>query len=200
MLLRRYLNFINKRLTVGFFSAAGRNYSGKICIHHKANGNKTSYLVDFFRRLNSYGRIKKIVKIKVFSAFLGLVIYQNGLSSYILISDETDMRYNIFSGSLRPKDILIKIFFSGTLLLNVTDKSLISTALPLHYMPLHSKVNNIELYPFSGSILARAAGASTLLTTKLANKFIFFKIKIRMAIKIVVFLYLFFRYSFKYII
>lgn len=42
----------------------------------------------------------------------------------------------------------------------------IGSALPLSYLKLFTVVSNIELYPFSGSVLARAAGAGAILTVQ----------------------------------
>jgi ribosomal protein L2 len=62
---------------------------GKICVHHKSKGNKKyNYLVDFFRRINSKGLLVKKLKIPLYSSFIGLILYENGLTSYILLSEE----------------------------------------------------------------------------------------------------------------
>jgi len=43
----------------------------------------------------------------------------------------------------------------------------VGTALPLEYIKLFTTISNIELYPYSGSTLARSAGASVMLTAQL---------------------------------
>lgn len=42
--------------------------------------------------------------------------------------------------------------------------------MPLSYISLFSLLSNIELYPFSGALYARAAGMSAILATKFMNK------------------------------
>lgn len=47
---------IIKRLRFGVIGAAGRNFSGVICVSHRGGGDKKSqYYVDFFRRLIPLG-------------------------------------------------------------------------------------------------------------------------------------------------
>jgi ribosomal protein L2 len=43
---------IMKKLSFGAICAAGRNFSGAICVFHRGGGDKNSqHYVDFFRRL-----------------------------------------------------------------------------------------------------------------------------------------------------
>lgn len=156
----KYLHYfffsVNKRSTIGSRPLAGRNFSGTICVHHKSGGNKNKYyLVDFFRRINSFGYVYKILKTPNFTAFLGGIIYENGLFSYIILSETLKLRSRIFSGS-----------FFGT----STDLDLIGTTIPLKKIRLFSLVNNIEKYPFSGATLIRAAGSCGTLTAKFNDK------------------------------
>jgi ribosomal protein L2 len=90
-------------------------------------------------------------KLKLFhySALIGLVIYENGLSSYILLSHLIEMDKKIYSGSRGRKVPL-----------------LIGSALPLAYLKLFTIISAIELYPFSGSLLARAAGTGAILSAQ----------------------------------
>jgi ribosomal protein L2 len=47
---------ISRKLRRGYISASGRNFTGKICVHHQGGGNKKLiYLVDMYRRINSFG-------------------------------------------------------------------------------------------------------------------------------------------------
>ena len=43
-------------------------------------------LIDFYRRINSFGIIYKIIKDLNRTAFLGSILYENGLFSYIIFS------------------------------------------------------------------------------------------------------------------
>lgn len=143
-------HYIGKKLRIGFVPSSGRNFTGKICVHHRGGGTKKClYKIDFYRRINCFGFLAKQFKISFYSSLIGLIIYENGLSSYILLSENLNINMKIFSGSLFNKDCLT-----------------IGSAIPLTNMKLFMIVNNIELYPFSGSSFARAAGVGAIITSK----------------------------------
>jgi ribosomal protein L2 len=157
-----FVNYIIKKIKKknknGYITSSGRNFAGIICVQHKGGGlKKNVYNIDFFRRLNNYGIVFKIFKVSFYSSFIGLILYQNGLSSYILLSNNVIIGDLIYSGTLLKKE-------------NKKEKILLGFALPLFYMNLLSMIHNIELYPFSGSSLMRAAGTSTFITTKYKHK------------------------------
>jgi large subunit ribosomal protein L2 len=84
------------------------------------------------------------------------MIYENGLSNYILLSD------NIEVGD--------KLYFGTSLIINKENSCLkIGSSVPLSYVSLFSLINNIELRAFNGGQLARAAGTSGILISKSAN-------------------------------
>lgn len=140
--------YISKKLRIGWISSSGRNHSGRICVHHRGGGtNKSYYHLDLFRRINCYGFLVKKFKLFHYSTLIGLIIYENGLGSYILLSEIKDMRDKIYSGSFGKKVPLT-----------------VGSALPLVFLKLFSVISFIEVYPFSGSLLARAAGTSAVLT------------------------------------
>lgn len=154
----KYLHYffllINKKFTIGSRPLSGRNFSGTICVHHKSGGNKNQYyFIDFYRRINNYGYIYKILKCSNRTAFLGGVIYENGLFSYILLTETLKIGARIYSGSFYNND----------------DINTIGITLPLRKIRLFSIINNIEKYPFSGGSIIRAAGSSAILTSKLFN-------------------------------
>ena len=141
----------SRLLRVGTFFLGGRNFSGAICVQHRSGGSKHNYyLIDFFRRVNSFGKIFKIVKDINRTAFLGAVIYENGLFSYIILSEGLKAGDQIYSGSIKNFN---KGVFNGY-------------AMPLKDYSLFTLLNNVEASPFRGSSLARAAGASCILTGK----------------------------------
>lgn len=148
---------VNKKLRLGFLGSYGRNTSGKITIMHKSKGHKkNSYKVDFYRRLNCFGHIIKIIKTCFYSSFLGLIIYENGVCSYQLLSDLKDKKYQIYSGNVKmlSEDIIIR--FGYSVLLGCLD--------------LFNIINNIELLPYSGSALMRSAGCGGIITSKIGMK------------------------------
>src|SRR5450432_1529136 len=118
---------VKKKLSIGLHSFGGRNFLGRVCVYHKGGGNKFKYkLIDRYRRLDQSSYIYKIFKQSSFTAFIGMVIYDNGLFSVI---------------------------------------------------------NSVELFPFSGSKLARSAGSSAYIIKKDKNK-VFLKLKSGWQIKI----------------
>jgi large subunit ribosomal protein L2 len=150
-------NYTSKLLKIGTYFLGGRNFSGTICVQHRSGGNKHNYyLIDFFRRINLFGKIYKIIKDINRTAFLGAIIYENGLFSYIILSEGLKIGDEIYSGSLKSLD---KEILNGY-------------ALPLKDYNLFTLVNNIEILPFSGASLARAAGVSCILSGKKKDKMI----------------------------
>jgi len=88
--------------------------------------------------------------------FLGAILYENGLFSFIIISEGIKIGDIIYSGSFRNFDHLIIKGF----------------ALPLHFINLFTLVNNIELGPYTGAALSRSAGTSCVLVGKKKDKII----------------------------
>jgi large subunit ribosomal protein L2 len=146
-------NLISKHLSFGSVSHGGRNFKGRICVYHRGGGKKKKFrFIDRFRRLNQVGSVIRIYKVSHISAFIGTIIYNNGLSSYIILSDNVSVGSLVFSGAFMDlKHKKINFFSSG------------STAL-LQKISLFSQISSIELLPAGGSVLARAAGTSAFLT------------------------------------
>jgi len=152
-----------KMLLVGKVSNAGRNFLGRVCVQGRGGGAKFRYLkVDFYRRINSFGRILKILSKFYISGFLGLILYDNGLAGYILLSEGVKLNDILYSGVSANKVAL----FNNTHL---------GWALPLANITLFSVVNTIENKPYKGSILARAAGVGCILVGR-TNKFSILKL------------------------
>lgn len=154
MSLYYHFKLLRKYLRYGFISACGRNFNGLICVRHKGGANKCKhYNVDFFRRINCFGYISRIQQTSLFTGYLGLIIYQNGLSNYILLSENLAVGDRIYCGTaidpLKFKFGLVQ-----------------GSSLSLFYMPIFSLVSNIELYPYKGGQLARAAGTSAIIVAK----------------------------------
>jgi ribosomal protein L2 len=102
--------------------------------------------VDLNRRINCYGQVLKIIKLAYYSSFIGFIVYTNGLTSYIILSDNMNEE-KVYSGTFGSKVPLAP-----------------GSALPIQYLKLFSLVHNIEMYPFCGSQLGRAAGVSAFIT------------------------------------
>ena len=149
---RRY---IEKQLAYGYIPSAGRNFTGRICVHHQGGGNKRRIKnIDLFRRINCFGQVIKIFKTVFRSAHIGLLIYENGLSNYIILANNLKLGDYLYSGSLLPNK------------LNITN----GITLPIFYMSLFSIINCIESKPFAGIKLVRSAGNSAIISTKFNDK------------------------------
>jgi len=147
----KYINYfffkINNKLSFGIRPLSGRNFTGKICVRHREGGcRKSYYLIDFFRRLNMLGFIYKIISNSIRTGFLGGIIYENGLFSYILLSE------NVKVGSLIYSGIANNTGFIGSTFL-------------LKNLKLFTAISSIELYPNSGFSLVRAGGSSSIMTS-----------------------------------
>lgn len=150
-------NFVTKKLKIGIFFVGGRNFTGRICMHHRSGGVKRNYcLIDFYRRINSFGIIYKIIKDLNRTAFIGSIIYENGLFSFIILSEGLQVGDKIYSGSKKK----------------FLDKLKNGFALPLNVVNLFTIVSNIEFKPYTGSKFSRAAGTSCLLIGKKKNTII----------------------------
>eukprot|EP00003_Mantamonas_plastica_P020405 TRINITY_DN3294_c0_g1_i1.p1 TRINITY_DN3294_c0_g1~~TRINITY_DN3294_c0_g1_i1.p1 ORF type:complete len:275 (+),score=-145.02 TRINITY_DN3294_c0_g1_i1:208-1032(+) len=137
-----------KKLTYGLPEKAGRNNSGKITVRRRGGRHKRLYrIIDFKRTLfNIPGQVQRIEYDPNRSAFIALILYKNGLLSYILAPNE-----------LKVGDIIV----SGE---NVEIKP--GNALPLQFIPIGTNIHNIELKPGKGGQLVRAAGTSAKLIKK----------------------------------
>jgi ribosomal protein L2 len=97
------------------------------------------------------------MKTPFYTAFLGFVIYQNGLSNFVLLPDGVTVGSRIYMGS----------FINSQ---NIKSFNMAGSSLPLSYINLFSLVSNVELSSFKGGLLSRAAGTSLILTSKLNDK------------------------------
>ncbi|MBS9339065.1 50S ribosomal protein L2 [Fructobacillus sp. M2-14] len=119
-----------------------RNASGRMTVRHKAGGHKQAYRIIDFKRVkdNASATVKAIEYDPNRSANIALLVYEDGIKSYILAPKGLKVGDKVQSGS----DADIKI----------------GNALPLKNIPEGTLVHNIELKPGKGGQLARSAGAS----------------------------------------
>jgi large subunit ribosomal protein L2 len=155
MILYYFFNkVIVKKLCKGTSIKSGRNVHGRICVIGRGGANKVLYkFIDFYRRLNMKGKVINIIYDPNRTARLALVLYVNSYCSFILLQKNVKINSVIYSGSIESDDIIQTGF-----------------SMPLKYMPLFSNISNIELKPFNGSQLCRAAGTSCMLVGKIDNK------------------------------
>lgn len=150
------IKFLNKKLIKGLKSTGGRNFLGRVCVRGKGFCNSSfkriyKYL-DFYRRINKIGILLTIYYDVNRSGKIGFILYENGLSAYILLQKGIKIFDLIYSGSIFLKKNINK--GDSTLLKN---------------MPLFSLISNIEKKPLTGGKLCRAANVSAILISKADN-------------------------------
>jgi large subunit ribosomal protein L2 len=147
------INVLKNNLTKGLKSKGGRNFLGRICIKGrgscKSSMRKNYRYLDFYRRINKNGILLNIYYDPTRSGKIGLILYTNGLSSFILIQKGLNTFDFVYSGYILKKNNIKK-----------------GDSTTLNNMPLFSIISNIENKPYKGGSLCRAAGLSALLISK----------------------------------
>jgi len=121
---------------------AGRNNNGRITVRHQGGGHKRRYrLVDFKRNKDAViAKVKTIEYDPNRSANIALIVYEDGVKSYILAPKGLSVGMSVESGP--NADIKV------------------GNALPLENIPVGTVIHNIELKPGKGAQLIRSAGTS----------------------------------------
>lgn len=138
-----------KFLKFGKKSISGRNRRGQIVLGRRGAGVKKCYrLVDFFRfPLNLWAKLLRIEFDPNRSALIGLIIYTNGILSYILYTNFWKIGY-----------------FSQINLKNSVNQ--------IKNLALNTIIHNIELKPFLGGQFCRSSGIFAKIEKKVKNKVI----------------------------
>ena len=131
-----------KSLLVSMSKTAGRNNTGRITVRHHGGGHKRKYRVIDFKRTtdNVVAKVATIEYDPNRTANIALIVYSNGVKSYILAPKGLEVGMTVVSGP----DADIKV----------------GNALPLANIPVGTLIHNIELKPGKGGQLVRSAGAS----------------------------------------
>ena len=129
-----------KSLTEGLTKKGGRNNTGRITARRIGGGAKRLYrIVDFKRRKHDIpANVERIEYDPNRSAFIALIVYQDGEQAYILAPQRLAVGDRVISGAkvdVKP-----------------------GNAMPFSGMPLGTIVHNVELKPGKGGQIARAAG------------------------------------------
>jgi len=144
------LNFLIKRikkyLIVGYSYRSGKNYFGRKTIFTQSGGYKfKSRIIDFKRNFSANAMLIGIDKDINFSGLIGLICYENGFFSYILLS-VYNIKTNIVNG--------FSLFFKN------------SASTFIGNIPTGNFVHHIELISGKGGQLCRAAGCSAFTISK----------------------------------
>lgn len=131
-----------KPLTVHLKEHSGRNSQGKITVRHQGGGARHRYrLVDFARtaKLDMPAMVETIEYDPNRNARIGLISYQDGQKSYIILPDGLKVGDAVMS-SLKKQEIKV------------------GNRLPLEFVPAGMLVHCVELEPGKTGLLARSAG------------------------------------------
>lgn len=134
---RPYLPLVSSKKRVD-----GRNNNGRITVRHRGGGHKKLYrIIDFKRDKDGIiGKVERLEYDPNRSAFIALVLYQDGERRYIIAEKTLKVGSEVISGEgapIRP-----------------------GSCLPLERIPVGSVIHCVELKPGKGAQLARSAGAS----------------------------------------
>jgi len=153
-----------KNLIVGISKRAGRNFFGRKTVFTQSGGVfKKLRVLDYNRIVNSNGILLTIEKDINRTGFIGLICYENGFYSYILLPDD----YNEIG--LLVKGFLNKFYYNAsTFLMNI---------------PNGNFIHHIEVIPGKGAKLSRAAGTSSFIISS-DKKFSFLKMNSGWLLKI----------------
>jgi large subunit ribosomal protein L2 len=128
--------------------SGGRNNQGRMTTRYVGGGHKRRYrLIDFKRDKDGMtAKVKSIEYDPNRSAYIALVVYEDGEKRYILAPEKLSVGDVIQSGvDIAPE---------------------IGNTLPLSKIPLGTGIHNVELKPGQGGKIVRSAGASATLTSR----------------------------------
>ena len=122
-------------------STGGRNNSGKMTVRYIGGGHKQMYRnVDFKRQKDGMAATVKTIEYDPNrTARIALVVYADGVKSYILAPNGLQVGQTVISGTGVAPEVGNTLFLSE--------------------IPLGTLVHNIELYPGQGAAMARSAGS-----------------------------------------
>ena len=129
-----------KTLTIGLSKSGGRNNKGRVTARRRGGGHKRLYRMIDFKR-NHFEIPAKVERIEYDpnrSAFIALLLYDDGKKSYILAPQRLAVGDTVVSSAkadIKP-----------------------GNALPLANIPVGTIIHNVELKPGKGGQIARSAG------------------------------------------
>ena len=128
--------------------SAGRNNQGRITVRHIGGGNRVKYRIIDFKRVRD-GIPAKVVGIEYDpnrSAYIALIMYIDGVKSYIIAPKGLNVGDTVMSGA--------------------TAEIKVGNCLELKDMPVGAVIHNIELTPGKGAQIVRSAGMEARLMAK----------------------------------
>lgn len=130
-----------KSLTEGLKRRGGRNNTGKITSRRRGGGHKRRYrIIDFKRqKFDSSAIVERLEYDPNRTAFIALIIYEDGEKNYILAPQRLRVGDKVISGA------------------NVDIKP--GNAMTMANMPVGTIIHNVEMKPGKGGQVARSAGS-----------------------------------------
>ena len=137
-----------KSLVISLKKNSGRNNQGKITVRHHGGGSRRKYrIIDFKRQKDDIeATVTAIEYDPNRTANIALIVYADGVKSYILAPEGLEVGQKIMNGP------------------NAEAK--LGNCLPLQNVPIGAEIHNIELYPGAGAQMVRSAGVSAQLMAK----------------------------------
>ena len=137
-----------KSLVTAVKKNAGRNNQGKITVRHQGGGERRKYrIIDFKRNKDDIeATVKSIEYDPNRTANIALIVYKDGVKSYILAPEGLTVGMTVMSGE--------------------NAEARVGNCLPLQLIPIGAQIHNIELYPGAGAQMVRSAGVSAQLMAK----------------------------------
>lgn len=159
------INKVKKQLIIGFSKCAGRNFFGRKTIFTQSGGLKVKLrLIDFKRNFIGNSVLLLIEKDINRTGFVGLICYENGLFSFILLSS-------------------VSVNIGKTLIGGFSNFNQLGSSLFLLNASTGSTIHHLELYPGSTGIISRAAGTSGFIISK-DKDYTFLKMNSRWLLKL----------------
>lgn len=151
--MQKLARLINYKLSKCINFKGGRNNLGHITVRHRGCiAKRKNILIDYKRVIFNLNSIVLMVRpAPKMSGLIGLIMYENGLFSYILAS----------AGLMAGNIISSKIFKSLT----------VGNFVPLYQIPYGVLVCNLEIKLGYGGQYSRAAGSFSKLLTRYPNKY-----------------------------
>ena len=148
--MKNFLQKIKKQLILGFSRRSGRNFFGRKTIFTQGGGKKyKKRLIDYKRIIPFNFILLSIEKQLRNTANIGLICYENGLFSYIILADVHKKIGSLYNG--------------------FNDSFLVGSSSFLMNIPTGNFVHHIEQVPGCGATLARSAGTSSFVISKNNN-------------------------------
>lgn len=160
-------NFLLKKreklLKIGITHSFGRNFLGRTTVFGKGMLNKMRfYLINFKYYISFSGIVLDKLVDYYRNAFIGLVLYNNGFLTYLLLED-----------SIKVGDTLPSLILNTFLNMNNFAKG---HSYYIKNIPLNFKIFGVEKYPLKGMVYSRSAGTFVTIISKEKN-WVYLKLK-----------------------